>query len=76
MQTSRRSTLKSWSARAVKSGKRELVGITCPNCGGKAIVSKKWLDKNLLPGYLTRACTYCFKAAWIPGEHPDEKEAV
>ena len=89
METSRKSTMLSWNAKPVRRGKRELIGITCPHCGGKALVSKSWTDispaedsirlahsKGDFEGkvFRTRACTYCFKSSWLPGEHPDEKK--
>lgn len=87
METSRKSTLLTWDARVVRRDRRELLGIICPNCGGRALVSKKWLDispaedairlshsKGDFKGkvFKTRCCTYCWKSAWLPGEDPSE----
>lgn len=61
--------MKTWKIQAV-DGK---LGLTCPNCGGKALVSKKWRQprtytrpdgsKVVIVG---RSCTYCFKTARLP----------
>jgi hypothetical protein len=90
METSRKSTMKTWEAKPVKRGKRQLIGIICPTCGGRALVSKKWLDvspreeaiktahsRGDFKGrvFRTRPCTYCFISAWLPGFHPDENDA-
>jgi hypothetical protein len=89
METSVKSTMKTWEVKEVVQGKRKLLGITCPQCGGKALVNKAWRamqpaeDALLLARskgdfqgrvFKTRPCTYCFKASWLPGEHPDEKK--
>jgi DNA-directed RNA polymerase subunit RPC12/RpoP len=66
--------MKVWSARPVKRGKRQLIGIICPNCGGRALVGKNWADEGLNT-VNTRGCPYCGKWAWLPGRHPDEKTA-
>ena len=71
--TSYKSTLPEWDAKVIRRDGRQLVGITCPRCGGKAIVSRKWLSEELNK-FKTRTCTYCYKTAWLPGEHPDGKE--
>lgn len=87
METSRKSTMLTWDARPVRRNKRELIGIICPHCGGRALVSKSWLDispaedairfahsKGDFKGkvFRTRPCCYCFKASWLPGEAPDD----
>jgi hypothetical protein len=55
-----------------KGGKFWLLGdvkITCPGCGGSAIVNKKrWLRSR--PEFVGRSCTYCFKTYRIPGLKP------
>jgi hypothetical protein len=80
--------LLTWVVRPVKRGGKNLLGIICPQCEQRAIVSKKWLDVQPAEDALklshsrgdfegrvfkTRPCTYCFKASYLPGEHPDDK---
>lgn len=72
METSRKSTMKSWTVRNVRRGKRQLLGIICPHCECRALVARDWASYDYTK-YRTRSCTYCFKASWLPGEHPDEK---
>jgi len=67
-----------------------LIGIICPHCKNRALVSKKWLDiqpredalkfshsKGDFEGrvFKTRPCTYCFLTSYLPGEHPDGGQA-
>jgi hypothetical protein len=90
METSRKSSLKEWDSRIVIRSGKKLLGIICPNCGGRALVSRSWLNvepsqeaveiarrKGDYKGtvFRTRCCTYCFKGAWLPGEHPDRNHA-
>lgn len=63
------SKLKPWSIEKV-GGK---LGITCPHCGGKALVSKRWKQPRTYECWdgsivliVGRSCTYCFKTARIP----------
>jgi hypothetical protein len=70
MEIERKSRLPDWMVRPVKRGRRELVGLICPHCGGRTLVAKSWFDSS---DYNTRPCTYCFKTAWIPGRRPDAK---
>jgi phage FluMu protein Com len=63
--TSLASTLPLW---LLARGEGGTLRITCPRCGGKAVVNGKlWLgykdDEGR--GYIGRSCTYCFKTARI-----------
>ena len=60
------STIPFWIVKALGPNK---IGIECPrrDCGGKAVVNKKkWYKAQ--PNFITRSCTYCFKANRIPEE--------
>lgn len=61
-------TLPLWSIERVGSK----LGITCPSCKGKALVSRQWLKARVVPGansgkvtIIGRSCTYCMKTARI-----------
>ena len=59
--TSLASTLPFWK---VMRGEGGTLRITCPRCGGKAVVNgKKWVDS--WPG-IGRSCTYCFFTNRLP----------
>lgn len=63
------SRLKPWKVENIGNK----LGITCPYCGGKALVSRQWgkprtykcHDESIV-FIVGRSCTYCFKAAKIP----------
>jgi len=64
--TSQASTLPFW---ITAQGEGGTLRITCPRCGGKALVNKKkWLTYRSEEGrtFIGRSCTYCFKTAQIP----------
>jgi ribosomal protein S27AE len=81
--------LKEWTVKLVRHGNKQLLGITCPHCGGKALVAKHWRvfhpDEEMLQlarqrgdrrgvVFRTRPCPYCFRASYLPGYHPDKKK--
>jgi len=72
-----------WKVRDMKRDGRRVLGITCPHCAKRAIVSRSWLAvqprENALQEshgqgtfdarvFKTRPCTYCFLTSWLPGE--------
>jgi hypothetical protein len=64
--TSLASTLPLWITAPGEGG---TLRITCPRCGGKAVVNKsKWLGYRSEEGhsFIGRSCTYCFKTSRIP----------
>lgn len=66
------SQLKVWKTRDLGPGK---LGIECPNCSNKAIVSKRHWGKPvgaIAKGSKTRPCTYCFSTAWITQKAKDK----
>lgn len=72
MKTSEDSQMPEWKCDPLGGVK---VGITCPykDCDGKAVVNKrKWFRgrKGGATTVNTRACTYCQRAAWLPGLKP------
>lgn len=59
--TSFASTLPSW---IMQPGEGGTLRITCPSCGGKAVVNKsRWLNDR--KEFIGRSCTYCFKTSKI-----------
>lgn len=68
-----KSALPYWEVTRFPNGAK--VGIKCPrkDCGGKALVSSKWLEPRTHEMHdggklviIGRPCTYCFKTAQIP----------
>jgi hypothetical protein len=58
----RRINRRNWIATNLDGGK---LGIECPRCHGKAVVSKKrWLFGDT--DFISRGCTYCYFLAFIP----------
>jgi hypothetical protein len=70
--TSQASTLPEWEVSKIST---HSIGIKCPygDCGNKAVVhGRKWLrGRKGHENKKTRACTFCFRAAWLPGHKPD-----
>jgi len=44
--------------------------ITCPRCGGGAIIlsPSRWLSSKRNRQYVARSCSYCFKVNRLPEE--------
>jgi hypothetical protein len=69
------SRLKVWITISLGSNK---LGIECPTCHNKAIVSKSLWGKPvgaIKKGSKTRPCTYCFATAWISQKAKDKFNA-
>lgn len=65
------SMLKPWKIKVMPNGAK--LGIECPYCHGKALVSAKWRQPRTYECHdgstvliIGRSCTYCFKTAKIP----------
>ncbi len=65
------SRLPYWNVTYLPNGSK--LGIQCPNCEGKALVSRRWSEPRTykcsdgsMVLIIGRPCTYCFKTAQIP----------
>jgi len=59
---------------------RGKLGIECPACHERAVVSRKWAQPRMVEGkdgevmIVGRSCTYCSKTAQVPARFKGGKE--